>query len=122
LFVNAIEILEHVRDTLTVRRVFGEPIERDGVLAIPVACVRGGFGGGAGEGQSKRAGEKAPTGWGGGGGMEARPVGVYVIRKGDVQWRPAVDVNRVVLGAQLGGIVALLVVRSIIKTLRRRRR
>lgn len=119
--MNAIEILEQVRDTLTVRRVFGEPIERDGVLVIPVACVRGGFGGGAGEGQPKREGEKAPTGGGGGGGMEARPVGVYVIREGDVQWRPAVDVNRVVMGAQLGGMVALLVVRSIVKTLRRRR-
>src|SRR5215813_10755603 len=34
-----------------VRRVFGEPIERDGVLMVPVACARGGFGGGAGEGQ-----------------------------------------------------------------------
>ena len=38
----------------------------------------------AGEGQPKRAGEKAPSGWGGRGGIEARPVGVYVIREGDV--------------------------------------
>ena len=66
--MNASEILEQVRDTLTVRRVFGEPIERDGVLMVPVACVRGGFGGGAGEGQPKREGEKGPSGWGGGGG------------------------------------------------------
>jgi len=100
--------------------VDGEPIEHDGVLVVPVACVRGGFGGGAGEGQPKREGENAPTGWGGGG-MGTRAVGVDASREGDVQWRPAVDVNRLVLCAQLAGVVALLVVRSIVKTRRRRR-
>ena len=33
------DILSQARDTLTVGRVFGEPIERDGVIVIPVAKV-----------------------------------------------------------------------------------
>jgi hypothetical protein len=35
--------------------------------------------------------------------MRARPAGVYVLHNGAVQWRPAVDVNRVV--AALGFVV-----------------
>jgi hypothetical protein len=33
-------------------------------------------------------------------GLTAIPVGAFVIRDGVLRWRPAVDVNRVVLGAQ----------------------
>jgi hypothetical protein len=41
-----------------------------------------------------------------------------VIRGDEVTWKPAIDVNRVILGGQILGVVALLVIRSI---LRRRR-
>jgi uncharacterized spore protein YtfJ len=34
---------------MTMKRVFGEPIERGGVTVIPVANVTGGFGGGRGD-------------------------------------------------------------------------
>jgi len=44
----------------------------------------------------------------------------YVIRDGAVQWRPAVDVNRVVLGAQLVAIIALLTLRQYLKLRARR--
>jgi uncharacterized spore protein YtfJ len=37
--VNVQEILTNARDAMTVRRVFGEPYERDGVTVIPVAAV-----------------------------------------------------------------------------------
>jgi hypothetical protein len=43
----------------------------------------------------------------------ARPAGAFVIRGDDVVWRPAVDVNRVIVGGQIVAVVALLVVRSI---------
>jgi uncharacterized spore protein YtfJ len=120
------EILKQAADTLTVRRVFGEPIERDGVLVVPVARVRGGAGAGGGESRGARPeDEGAGRGAGGGWGAEARPVGVYVIAGSDVRWVPAFDLNRVILGGQVTAIVALLVIRSIIKarrvrTLRRR--
>ena len=80
-------ILAQARDTVTVKRVFGEPIERDGSLIIPVAMVAGGGGGGTGS-PPDRPGE---TGSGGGFGVWARPLGVYVVRDGRVDFRPALD-------------------------------
>jgi uncharacterized spore protein YtfJ len=75
------------RDAVTVKRVYGEPVERGGVTLIPAAALRGGAGGG---GDSQGNG-------GGGFGVAARPIGAYVIRDGQVSWRPAVDLNRVLL-------------------------
>ena len=43
-------VLAQAKDTITVRRVYGEPIERDGVLIIPAAGGGGGGGGGGGAG------------------------------------------------------------------------
>ena len=98
------------RDALTVKRVFGEPYEKDGVTIIPAARVQGGAGAGGGEdpqGQGKGSGS--------GFAMTARPVGAFIIREGELSWRPAVDVNRIVLGGQVVAVVALLTVRTIIK-------
>ncbi len=85
--------------------VFGEPIERDGAVFLPVAKVRGGGGGG---------GDTAGNG-GAGFGVTAKPAGMFVIRDGDAVWRPALDINRIVLGGQIVAIVALLVLRSILR-------
>ena len=57
-------------------------------------------------------------GEGGGYGVVAKPAGIYVIKGDDVRWQPAVDVNRIVMGGQIVGIVFLLVVRSIFKSRR----
>lgn len=103
------EILEQARDAFTVKRVFGEPYEKDGSLVVPVIAVRGGFGGGTG---SDKGGG---TGVGGGFGISARPVGVYRIRGDAVSWSPAVDKTRVIVLGQAVGIVALLVLRSIVR-------
>lgn len=108
------EILNEAQDTLTVRRVYGEPIAHNGVTIIPAAAVRGGGGGGAGE-----PGEGAPGGSGGGFGMSARPVGAYQIKGEEVRWVPAADTTRVILLAEVMAIVALLVLRSIVKIRRR---
>ena len=51
-------------------------------------------------------------------GLAAKPAGVYVIDGSNVSWRPAVDVNRIVLGGQIVAVVALLVLRSILRTRR----
>jgi len=83
--MNPNELLQGVRDAISVRRVFGEPIEQDGVLVVPVARVAGGGGGG---GDSDENG-------GGGFGLAARPAGVYVIKDGNVSWRPALDPVRI---------------------------
>ena len=104
------EVLAQARDSLTVKRVFGEPYEKDGVTIIPAARVQGGAGAGGGEdpqGQGKGSGS--------GFGVNARPVGAYVLREGELSWRPAVDVDRIILGGQAVAIVALLTIRAIIK-------
>jgi uncharacterized spore protein YtfJ len=86
---NVDQMWKGTRDAIAVKRVYGDPIERDGVTVIPAAAVRGGAGGG---------GEGGDNGGGGGGfGIVARPIGAYVIRDGTVTWRPALDVNRLLL-------------------------
>ena len=53
------------------------------------------------------------TGSGTGFGMMGSPAGAYVIKGEDVRWVPALDVNRIVLGAQIVAIVLILAVRSV---------
>ncbi len=112
-------LLSQATDSITVKRVFGEPIERDGVLVIPAAMVVGGGGGGLGVGtgfgpDGEQQGEG--TGTGGGWGVQARPVGAFVVRDGVVTWVPAIDWARI---AFIGGavvIAALFARRSIAQT------
>jgi uncharacterized spore protein YtfJ len=111
------EVIAQARDALTVRRVFGDPYEKNGVTIIPSARVQGGAGGGTGEDPQGQG-----RGSGSGFGMTARPVGAFIIRGDDLSWRPAVDVNRIVLGGQVVAIVALLTVRAIIKARAKSRR
>ena len=116
------EILEQARDTLTVRRVYGEPIERDGMVVIPVASVRGGAGAGTGDHEAPASGKLGTARGGGGGwGAIARPAGVFVIRGDEVNWQPAVDVNRIVLGGQLSFAIGLIVLGLVLRGRRRRR-
>ena len=102
------QLLDTARDSLTVRRVFGDPYERDGATVIPAARVRGAGGGGGGKD------ERGQEGDGGGFVLTARPVGAYVVKDGAVTWQPAVDVERVVTVAVLGwAAVAWVVSRAV---------
>jgi uncharacterized spore protein YtfJ len=107
--------VQEARDSMTVRRVFGEPIERDGSTIIPAAFVFGGGGGGGG-------GDNEGNGGGGTGfGLRARPVGAFVVRDGEVRWEPALDVTRLAILGQVVAIVALLSLRSILRGRAKRR-
>jgi uncharacterized spore protein YtfJ len=101
-----LRIMDRLADALHMRRAFGEPIERDGVLVIPVARVVGGGGGG-------EAGQPADVGMGFGGWVT--PTGVFVLKDGQVRWEPAFDLNRVVLGGQLLAALVILTVRAALK-------
>ncbi len=79
------ELANAARDLLSAKRVYGEPVERDGVVVIPAAEVYGGGGGGVDEGSD------LPVRQGLGFGGIARPVGAFVIRDGQVTWKPVVD-------------------------------
>jgi uncharacterized spore protein YtfJ len=91
-------ILLGAQDAMAAKRVYGEPVERDGVTVIPAASVGGGGGGG---------GDNENNG-GGGFGIKARPVGAYVITGEKVEWKPAVDVQRLMVGWQVVAGLAVL--------------
>src|SRR5688500_7045931 len=105
--MDADELLRTAKDNLTVRRVFGDPIESGGTLVVPVAVVAGGGGGGTMEGTDATGRQS-----GGGFGTWTRPIGVYEIRDGRVRFRPAIDVVPL-------SILGALVVRMILRRLGR---
>ncbi|WP_449064597.1 spore germination protein GerW family protein [Planomonospora algeriensis] len=125
--MDIMKLAEQTRDTTAVSRVFGEPVTRDGITVIPVAKITGGGGGGRGSGKQQtgrhpgQPGEGSGEGEGGGFGLSAAPAGVFVIKDGEVRWQPALDVNRIVLGGQLVGVVLLLTIRTVARLLARRR-
>jgi uncharacterized spore protein YtfJ len=97
------ELLENAREalqTLQAKRVYAEPYEQNGVTVIAAASVRGGGGGGGGGGEGPD-GKGHGSGGGGGFGLVARPVGAFVIKGDRVTWKPALDVNRLVVGSLL---------------------
>ena len=119
-----------VRDSLSVKRAFGDSYEVDGVTIIPVARVAGGAGGGA----AVRARRVAPAGTppafttvpppavptrsrrspaaASAPGSVSAPDRSASTRSGDgtVEWKPAIDVNRIVRGGQaLAGVIAICV-------------
>ena len=103
--MNVDEMLTGARDVMNVKRVYGDPIERDGILVIPAAKVAGG-GGGGGDSENNA---------GGGFGVRATPAGAWIIRDGQVAWEPAVDATRLATLAMVVAIVFLLTIRSIAK-------
>lgn len=91
-----IDLVAAARDALSVRHVFGEPIERDGVTVIPAAVLRSGEGG--------ADDERRQRGEGSGFGVVARPAGAYVIKDGEASWRPVVDLHRMIGLAAVGRV------------------
>ena len=95
--MNVEELLSGARDAISVRRVYGDPIEQDDVVIVPAAAVSGGGGGGG----------DAEDNGGGGFGLRARPVGAYVIKDGEVTWKPVIDPSRLMIGWQVvAGLLA----------------
>jgi uncharacterized spore protein YtfJ len=97
--------MRRIQRLFNAKRVYAEPVERDGVTVVPAALVKGGGGGGGGVG---------PDGNDGGGlgfGVSARPVGAWVIGGGKAEWKPAgrFELNRVISLLPAIGVLALLV-------------
>jgi hypothetical protein len=103
--MNIGEMLSEARDSMTVKRVFGDPYEKDGLAVIPAAWVAGGGGGGADNEGSE----------GGGFGLVAFPAGAYIVNRGEVTWRPALNLNLVI-------VVSLLTFRTLLRVRAKRRR
>jgi uncharacterized spore protein YtfJ len=126
---------ERVGGKASVRAVFGDPIERDGITVIPVAKVRWGFGGGAGRGpiavgpgvQGPGAPElslsedigQSGAGSGGGGGVTADPIGYLEIGPDGANFRPITPVMPSPGFLLAAGVTAMLVLRGLAKLIRR---
>jgi hypothetical protein len=83
------ELIRRAGEAMHGSRSFGPIVEAEGCTVIPVAYVLGGGGGG---------GKEVPVPESGGGfGFVSWPVGAYVIKNGDVQWRPAIDAGAIAL-------------------------
>jgi uncharacterized spore protein YtfJ len=80
-YQDLLDRLGALKDTATVSRVFGEPLQVGEKTIIPVAEVRTGMG--FGFGTNSEAGEaeeeESNEGGGGGGGVNVRPAGVLEI-------------------------------------------
>ena len=107
--MDAMDVIGQARDAITVRRVYGDPYQEEGVTVIPAAHVMGGAGGGTGA-------EGSGTGFG----LRAPPAGAWIIKDGEATWKPAIDVNRIVFMAQIVAIVFLLTVRSMARSAAKR--
>ncbi|MEU4672241.1 hypothetical protein AB0F91_30750 [Amycolatopsis sp. NPDC023774] len=90
------DITASTAELYAAQRVYGDPVEKDGVVVIPAAMVTGGGGGG----------QEAPGKEGVGFGLFARPTGAFVIRGSEVTWVPAVDVTA--WGLAVSGMVVSL--------------
>ncbi len=99
------KILKGLEPYYGVERVFGTPIDRDGLTVLPVAKIRGGGGGGGGGGGNEEMG--IGSGEGGGFGISSEPAGVYVITDDGVEWQPAIDKNKMIVGGTLVSIAFL---------------
>jgi uncharacterized spore protein YtfJ len=75
---------ERLASTATVERLYGSPVEREGVTVIPVARVRYGFGAGTSR-------EEDEEELGGGGGVQATPIGFIVMEGEHAEFRQIRD-------------------------------
>ena len=100
------QVLQRSGELMSAGRVFGQPIERDGVTLVPVAWIVGGGGGGVG-GPPESAGDGA------GFGVVSIPIGAYEIKNGQARFVPTYDVG-------LLAIVGASVVKRLLKRRRRR--
>jgi uncharacterized spore protein YtfJ len=91
-------VTERIQDRFNAGLVYGDPVEQDGVIVIPAARVMGGGGGGSDGSQGE----------GGGFGLRATPAGAWVFKSGSARWRPAINLNAIILGGQLVGISYLM--------------
>jgi uncharacterized spore protein YtfJ len=135
-------IADRIGAHATVKAVFGDPIERDGITIIPVAKVRWGFGGGAGSGpvpvgpgrpgadspfgeggaaatEESRGAGSSGFGSGGGGGVTAEAIGWLEIGPDGADFRPIVPAMPSPGFLLAAGATAALVLRGLARLLRR---
>ena len=96
--MQLVDLFTETRDSLQGKRVYAQPLDIDGMTVIPAAAVWGAAGGADGQ-----------DGPGGGFALTARATGAFLVKDGTVSWKPAVDVNRLVVILGLVALVGLFI-------------
>ncbi len=104
-------LAESLGSSAGAKMIYGEPVINDGVVIIPVAKIRYGFGGG------KHKDEE-----GGGGGEIIQPAGYIELKDGSSRFHPIRDPIAFVPLVIAGGMTGFLLLRSLYNMLRRARR
>jgi uncharacterized spore protein YtfJ len=102
------EISETLGSTATAKSVFGDPIQIDGKIVVPVAKVAYVFGGGFGAGKNALHADRQGEGAGGGGAVRAFPAGALEITAGETRFVPFTDLRwfaAVAAGVILAGLL-----------------
>ncbi|MFW5720207.1 MAG: sporulation protein [Candidatus Dojkabacteria bacterium] len=116
------EIIQSLEKSAHVKSVFGEPIEHNGIVIIPVASVKISGGGGGGSGTADPA-EEASHEEGNGFGMGfmsgAKPLGYIEVQGENSEFIPIVDKTKLILPALLSGILAFVTLLKLTKAIRK---
>lgn len=99
------QIASTLAQNATVENVFGKPVQVGDKTIIPVARIAYGFGGGFGKGKKpneNKAFNGNAEGKKGGGGLQARPKGVYEITETSFRFIPAEPGRLILLGVLIG--------------------
>ena len=117
-------IAELLERSLSIRHVYGEPVQRGDIVVIPVAQVAYGFGAGGGqgrrrarmsdpaEGASGAQGEGThPEGAGGGGGVRMTPVGALEIGEEGTRFIRFNPLQPWLIGTAFGFAIGVLLAR-----------
>ncbi|SNC66043.1 Sporulation protein YtfJ (Spore_YtfJ) [Hymenobacter gelipurpurascens] len=104
-------LAQQLGSSVSAQTIYGTPVERDGITIIPVARAIYGFGGGGGSKANEGEGS------GGGAGVALTPIGYIELTDGKSRFRPIR--SSVVPLVAVSGLVALLLLRSVPKVLRR---
>ncbi len=103
------KMVENLKENISIKNIFGAPIETKGKTIIPVAQLSFGMGGGSGTGKrddeeesSDITVENVSRGGGGGGGGSAKPKGVYEITEEETRFIPVQDRKQLFLAGITG--------------------
>ncbi|WP_181685364.1 spore germination protein GerW family protein [Halorhabdus salina] len=107
-------VIETLRESAGIERVYGEPIEHEGRTVVPVARIAYGFGGGFGEGSNGDGEENedipvgSGSGGGGGGGVAVAPIGALEITDDHTRFVRVNDRKRLLGGGLIGLVIGWL--------------
>lgn len=109
---NFIEKIAHsLGQEVSIKKVYGDPIEASGKTIIPVAQVGYGFGGGSGTNKTNVTADISneskvnEEGMGSGGGMYVRPKGIYEISLQGVKYIPVSNTRQLIWAGVAGFLI-----------------